>query len=73
MNTGIQDAYNLGWKLALVARGEAPESLLDSYEAERKAVAADVLATTRGLTEKAEAYVTLEPADRERLFRNNFV
>jgi len=69
MNTGIQDAYNLGWKLALVARGEAPESLLDSYEAERKAVAADVLATTRGLTEKAEAYVTLEPADRERLFR----
>jgi 2-polyprenyl-6-methoxyphenol hydroxylase-like FAD-dependent oxidoreductase len=35
MNTGIQDAWNLGWKLALVARGQASEGLLDSYEAER--------------------------------------
>src|SRR5919106_1746190 len=39
MNTGIQDAYNLGWKLALVATGVAPETLLDSYEAERRPVA----------------------------------
>ena len=35
MNTGIQDAWNLGWKLALVARGSADARLLDSYEAER--------------------------------------
>jgi hypothetical protein len=35
MNTGIQDAWNLGWKLALVERGEADETLLDSYQAER--------------------------------------
>jgi 2-polyprenyl-6-methoxyphenol hydroxylase-like FAD-dependent oxidoreductase len=35
MNTGIQDAWNLGWKLALVARGLAPERLLDTYEDER--------------------------------------
>ncbi len=35
MNTGIQDAWNLAWKLALVVRGEAGEALLDSYEAER--------------------------------------
>ncbi|HJU72758.1 MAG TPA: FAD-dependent monooxygenase [Gemmatimonadaceae bacterium] len=35
MNTGIQDAWNLGWKLALVARGAADERLLDTYEAER--------------------------------------
>jgi 2-polyprenyl-6-methoxyphenol hydroxylase-like FAD-dependent oxidoreductase len=35
MNTGIQDAWNLGWKLALVARGSAHPRLLDSYEAER--------------------------------------
>ncbi|HET7459077.1 MAG TPA: FAD-dependent monooxygenase, partial [Gemmatimonadaceae bacterium] len=35
MNTGIQDAWNLGWKLALVARGAASPALLDSYEAER--------------------------------------
>jgi 2-polyprenyl-6-methoxyphenol hydroxylase-like FAD-dependent oxidoreductase len=39
MNTGIQDAYNLGWKLALVVTGAAPESLLDSYEPERRPVA----------------------------------
>ena len=35
MNTGIQDAWNLGWKLALVTRGTADPGLLDSYEAER--------------------------------------
>ena len=35
MNTGIQDAWNLGWKLALVATGAADPTLLDSYEAER--------------------------------------
>jgi len=39
MNTGIQDSYNLGWKLALVVSGMAPETLLDSYEAERRPVA----------------------------------
>lgn len=38
MNTGIQDAWNLGWKLGLVARGVGRESLLDTYEAERWAV-----------------------------------
>ncbi|HEX2483092.1 MAG TPA: FAD-dependent monooxygenase, partial [Methylomirabilota bacterium] len=35
MNTGIQDAWNLGWKLGLVARGVARDRLLDTYEAER--------------------------------------
>jgi 2-polyprenyl-6-methoxyphenol hydroxylase-like FAD-dependent oxidoreductase len=38
MNTGIQDAWNLGWKLALAARGVAEEALLDSYDAERRPV-----------------------------------
>jgi 2-polyprenyl-6-methoxyphenol hydroxylase-like FAD-dependent oxidoreductase len=42
LNTGIQDAYNLGWKLASVLRG-GPESLLDTYEEERLPVAAAVL------------------------------
>ena len=46
MNTGIQDAYNLGWKLALVTRGEAPPSLLDSYEAERRPVGERLLRVT---------------------------
>jgi 2-polyprenyl-6-methoxyphenol hydroxylase-like FAD-dependent oxidoreductase len=49
MNTGIQDACNLGWKLALVVRGVVPERLLDSYEAERWPVAR----RTRQLTDLA--------------------
>src|SRR3712207_2117726 len=46
MNTGVQDAYNLAWKLALVLEGAAPETLLDSYEAERRPVGAEVVART---------------------------
>jgi len=46
MNTGIQDAVNLGWKLALVCRGEASTALLGSYDRERRPVARSVLATT---------------------------
>jgi 2-polyprenyl-6-methoxyphenol hydroxylase-like FAD-dependent oxidoreductase len=45
LNTGVQDAYNLGWKLALVLRG-APETLIDTYQEERLPVASGVLATT---------------------------
>ncbi|MEU6778683.1 FAD-dependent monooxygenase [Nonomuraea angiospora] len=47
LNLGLQDAVNLGWKLALVARGLAPEALLDTYTAERHPVAARVLRNTR--------------------------
>ncbi|HMH18434.1 MAG TPA: FAD-dependent monooxygenase [Burkholderiales bacterium] len=46
MNTGLQDAYNLAWKLALVVSGRAGAALLDSYEAERIPVAQRLLATT---------------------------
>jgi 2-polyprenyl-6-methoxyphenol hydroxylase-like FAD-dependent oxidoreductase len=46
LNTGLQDAVNLGWKLALVAAGSAPDTLLDSYHAERHPVAARVLQYT---------------------------
>jgi 2-polyprenyl-6-methoxyphenol hydroxylase-like FAD-dependent oxidoreductase len=46
MNTGLQDAYNLGWKLALVVSGQADAALLDSYEAERIPVAEALLSTT---------------------------
>jgi 2-polyprenyl-6-methoxyphenol hydroxylase-like FAD-dependent oxidoreductase len=46
MNTGLQDAYNLAWKLALVVSGRAEDSLLDSYEAERMPVAQRLLNTT---------------------------
>ncbi|HTV68007.1 MAG TPA: FAD-dependent monooxygenase [Rhizobiaceae bacterium] len=46
LNTGVQDAVNLGWKLAQVLKGTSPESLLDSYHAERHPLAARVLRTT---------------------------
>ena len=46
MNLGINDAANLGWKLAYVVAGSAPEALLDSYGAERRAAAQQVIAFT---------------------------
>lgn len=54
LNTGIQDAYNLIWKLALVHRGRAASALLDTYEAERHPVGRRMISgvrrATRGLT-----------------------
>jgi 2-polyprenyl-6-methoxyphenol hydroxylase-like FAD-dependent oxidoreductase len=70
MNTGIQDAYNLAWKLALVARERAPASMLDSYELERRAVAKDVIRTTRMMTERSEAFSHLSESERQRLYVN---
>ncbi len=46
LQTGVQDAVNLGWKLAQVVKGTSPESLLDTYHAERHPVAARVLRNT---------------------------
>ena len=46
LNIGVQDAVNLGWKLAQVVKGASPDSLLDSYHAERHPVGARVLRTT---------------------------
>ncbi|MES4907328.1 MULTISPECIES: rifampin monooxygenase [unclassified Streptomyces] len=51
LNLGIQDAFNLGWKLAAEVGGWAPEGLLDSYHSERHPVAADVLDNTRAQAE----------------------
>lgn len=47
LNLGIQDSFNLGWKLAAAVNGWAPDDLLDSYGSERHPVAADVLDNTR--------------------------
>jgi 2-polyprenyl-6-methoxyphenol hydroxylase-like FAD-dependent oxidoreductase len=49
LNTGVQDAVNLGWKLAQVIKGVSPDSLLDSYHAERHPVGARVLRNTMAL------------------------
>lgn len=53
LNTSVQDAYNLGWKLAAVLRG-APSVLLDSYEQERRPIAAAMLGLATNLLERAQ-------------------
>ncbi|MEU4475065.1 rifampin monooxygenase [Micromonospora sp. NPDC023888] len=60
LNLGVQDAVNLGWKLAAQVRGWAPETLLDTYQAERHPVAEDVLDNTRAQTE----LLSTEPGPR---------
>ncbi|WP_435823217.1 rifampin monooxygenase [Catellatospora citrea] len=55
LNLGVQDAFNLGWKLAAQIRGWAPETLLDTYQAERHPVAADVLDNTRAQVQLSSA------------------
>ena len=50
LNTGVQDAVNLGWKLAQVVKALSPEALLDTYQAERHPVAARVLRNTMAQT-----------------------
>jgi rifampicin monooxygenase len=57
LNLGIQDAFNLGWKLVAEVDGWAPDGLLDSYHTERHPVAADVLDNTRAQME----LLSLEP------------
>jgi 2-polyprenyl-6-methoxyphenol hydroxylase-like FAD-dependent oxidoreductase len=61
MNTGIQEAWNLGWKLALVVKGVADEALLDTYEAERRPIGRFVLR----FTDRATSIAT----SRSRLLR----
>jgi rifampicin monooxygenase len=51
LNLGVQDAFNLGWKLAAEVDGWAPDGLLDSYHTERRPVAEDVLNNTRAQSE----------------------
>jgi 2-polyprenyl-6-methoxyphenol hydroxylase-like FAD-dependent oxidoreductase len=64
LNTGVQDAVNLGWKLAQVVNRTSPESLLDTYHAERHPVAARVLRNTM-------AHVALRrPDDRTKALRD---
>ncbi|HEX8316901.1 FAD-dependent monooxygenase [Longimicrobium sp.] len=63
LNTGVQDAVNLGWKLAQVVNRTSPESLLDTYHAERHPVAARVLRNTMAQV------ALLRPDDRSKAAR----
>ena len=53
MNTGMQDSYNLAWKLALVLKGKSPETLLESYNTERHKVGKEVVDLTHSATQVA--------------------
>jgi 2-polyprenyl-6-methoxyphenol hydroxylase-like FAD-dependent oxidoreductase len=82
MNTGIQDAHNLAWKLALVLAGKMNENQLESYEAERRPVGQAVLASTRRASENigrqrmtaesrlADAQVTISYRDSDWVHEN---
>lgn len=68
MNSGVGDAENLAWKLSLVVRGHADPELLDSYEAERRPIAAEVLRSTSALTEMVLGDTRLARALRDPVF-----
>ena len=56
-NTAIKDAVNAGWKLAAIVKGQAPEALLESYEAERRPIALHNTAFASGFADSIELYV----------------
>ncbi len=68
MNTGIQDAFNLAWKLALVCRGRAPARLLASYHIEREPIARGVLNLTDRITRMATIHSSWAKGLRDVLF-----
>jgi 4,5-epoxidase len=68
MNTGLGDAFNLGWKLASTAKGQASEGLLDTYEAERRPVAAHVVKDTSRIWNIAIGRTQLDRFIRDYLF-----
>ena len=68
MNTGIQDAFNLAWKLALVVNGRAPAQLLASYHVEREPVARGVLNLTDRITRMATLHNPVLQTARNILF-----
>ncbi|MEW6304884.1 MAG: FAD-dependent monooxygenase [Verrucomicrobiota bacterium] len=67
MNTGIQDAYNLAWKIGLVEKGAGQPRILDSYQAERQAVARALLAATAKTTRVATLRHPVVQAIRNRV------
>lgn len=65
MNTGLQDAFNLAWKLALVINGKADKSLLDSYQSERHPVVSDIV----DINEKYTKLALFDNASQEKLLQ----
>ena len=72
MNTGLQDAFNLGWKLALLWRGAEGAAFLDSYEAERRPVALRIVATGNAFEGNQSMTAQRERARRDEEIRRTF-
>ena len=72
MNAGMQDAFNLAWKLALVHKGLGRPVLLDSYEAERMPVARQLLQTTDSVTRGLQSFLSLH-GSLGQLLRNHLL
>lgn len=70
VNAALQDATNLGWKLATVCRGEAPESLLDSYDAERRPAASLTVLMANRMTKGATLGSRFARGTRDLLWSN---
>ncbi|MFG3659414.1 FAD-dependent monooxygenase [Streptomyces sp. NPDC047706] len=68
LNTGLGDAENLAWKLALVATGRAGTALLDTYQAERRPIAREVLESTSAMTRMVVGETALARTVRDRVF-----
>ncbi len=67
MNTGIQDAYNLAWKTALVLQGKSPETILDSYNIERHKIGKEVVELTDTTTKMATIHSPVLSAIRNKM------
>lgn len=72
MNSGIQDAFNLAWKLALVCQGHGSDTLLDSYEAERRPVAEAFVASGDAAEESESVTGAAERRARDEMLRKVF-
>lgn len=67
MNTGMQDAYNLAWKMALVLKGKSPQAILDSYSIERHKVGEEVVTLTDTATKMATIHNPVLSAIRNKM------
>lgn len=72
MNSGLQDAFNLAWKLALVCKGHCSSALLDTYEAERHPVAEKIVASGEAAEELQGERTGQERATRDAMLRSAF-
>ncbi len=69
-NSGIRDAFNLGWKLAAVANGLAGDALLDTYEVERMGHVAQMVAVSLGMAKEMTDHDPVAAAERDRIAAN---